>query len=74
MALLGSILKRTIEIGGKFPVRQKDAMRLQTKALKKLLNKAEFTSFGEHYNFSKILSAPDVLSAFQESVDTNVLL
>ena len=71
MAILGSILKRTIELGKKFPVRKVDAMRLQTKALKKLLNKAEFTSFGEHFNFTKILSSSDVIKSFQQTIDTN---
>ena len=66
MALLGSILKRTIEIGVKFPGRNTNALRSQTKTLKKLLSKAEFTSFGEHYNFTKILSSPDLVKAFQE--------
>lgn len=71
MAILGSILKRTIEIGGKLPaIRKTDALKQQTKTLKKLLKKAEFTAFGEHYNFSKIISTKDVIHAFQSTVST----
>lgn len=72
MALLGSILKRTIEIGGKFPaIRKKDAYKQQEKILKKLLKKAEFTAFGEHYYFSRILAEEDVIESFQGSVDVH---
>src|ERR1035437_4277567 len=72
MALLGSILKRTIEIGGKFPkIRKADAYRLQTKTLKNLLMKAEFTAFGEYYNFTRILASKDIIPTFQQTVDTH---
>ncbi len=72
MALLGSILKRTIEIGGKFPkIRLADAYRQQVKTLKYLLTKAEFTSFGENYNFTRILSSENLVNAFQQTVDTH---
>ena len=72
MAILGSILKRTIQIGGNFPkIRKADAYRQQTKTLKKLLTKAEFTAFGEHHRFSTLLNADDVITAFQTEVATN---
>ncbi|MBI2270090.1 MAG: GH3 auxin-responsive promoter family protein [Bacteroidetes bacterium] len=72
MALLGSILKRTIEIGGKLPkIRKADAYRVQTKTLKHLLAKAEFTAFGEHYNFTRILGSNDIIGSFQQTVDTH---
>jgi hypothetical protein len=69
MALLGSILKRTIELGKKLPrLRRSDGYRQQEKLLKKLLTKAEFTAFGEHYKFSKILNEQDVVQAFRREV------
>ena len=72
MAILGSILKRTFEISERIPkIRKVNAFKQQEKVLRKLLTKAEFTAFGEHYNFSKILSENDIVSAFQERVDTH---
>jgi len=72
MALLGSILKRTIEIGGKLPkIRKADAYRQQKKTLKHLLFKAEFTAFGEHYNFTRILGSNDFVQSFQQTVPTH---
>jgi hypothetical protein len=70
MALLGSILKRTIEIGGMLPkIRRSDAHRQQSKVLRQLLTKAEFTAFGEHYNFTRILRSDDFITLFQQTVD-----
>jgi len=69
MPLLGSILKRTIELNRKLPkIRRNTNFRLQEKALKKLLNKAEFTAFGEHYNFSRILADSNPVDAFRKTV------
>src|SRR5687767_8595271 len=69
MALLGSILKRTFELSERIPkIRKVNGYRQQVKVLRKLLTKAEFTAFGEHYNFSRILSEKDVIAAFCETV------
>ncbi|TND09389.1 MAG: GH3 auxin-responsive promoter [Bacteroidetes bacterium] len=69
MALLGSILKRTIELNKKLPkIRRKTNSRIQQKTLKKLLNKAEFTAFGEHYNFSRILADSNPVDLFRKTV------
>ncbi|HET6992710.1 MAG TPA: GH3 auxin-responsive promoter family protein [Bacteroidia bacterium] len=72
MALLGKILKRTIDLNQKLPkFRRKDAYQKQVKTLKKLLSKAEFTAFGEHYNFTRILAETDPVSAFRSTVDVH---
>ncbi len=72
MALLGKILKRTIDFNQKLPkFRRKDAYQKQIKTLRKLLGKAEFTAFGEHYNFTKILAESDPVSAFRDTVDVH---
>lgn len=72
MALLGSILKRTIDLNKKLPkFRRKDAYGKQVKTLKKLLSKAEFTAFGEHYNFTRILADPDPVNAFRKTVEVH---
>jgi hypothetical protein len=72
MAILGSILKRTFEIRERMPkIRKVNGFKMQEKVLRKLLTKAEFTAFGEHYNFSRILSEKDIVSAFQKTVHTH---
>jgi hypothetical protein len=72
MAFIGSILKRSFELRERIPkIRRKDGYKQQTKVLKKLLAKAEFTAFGEHYNFSKIVGEKDVIGAFQQTVKTH---
>jgi len=67
MAILGSILKRAVNLGGKIPKR-KDYVSQQTKVLKKLLSKAEHTAFGEHYNFTKLLQEKNITEQFQATV------
>ena len=72
MAFIGSILKRSFELRERIPkIRRKDGYKQQTKVLKKLLAKAEFTAFGEYYNFSKIVGEKDIISAFQNAVKTH---
>ncbi|MCB0806173.1 MAG: GH3 auxin-responsive promoter family protein [Bacteroidales bacterium] len=72
MPILGSIIKKAYEIR-KIPIDQKsrkqtDPYETQIKTFKKLLKKAQFTSFGEFYNFSEILKHPDPISLFQKKV------
>lgn len=72
MAILGSIIKRTFELRGKMPkIRKVNGLRQQQRVLKKLLTKAEFTAFGEYYNFSKILNSTDILNEFKNIVPTH---
>lgn len=69
MALLGSILKRTISLQKKLPkIRKKNAYAMQQKVLRGLMEAAEFTAFGEHYGFSKILNQQDIVAAFRSKV------
>ena len=61
MAIIGSVIKRSFELRERLPkIRKKDGYKQQTKVLKKLLAKAEFTAFGEHYNFSKIMKTKNL--------------
>lgn len=70
MAILGSIIKQTINIRGKIP-HWKDPYKLQVKQLKKLLTKAQNTAFGQHYKFDRILLEKDIVKAFQAKVKTH---
>ncbi len=69
MPLLGSIFKRAIDIRAKIPNR-KSAYKQQQKVLKKLLTKAQYTAFGEHYGFSEILKNENPISSYKEHVPT----
>ncbi len=72
MAILGSILKRTFELRESIPkIRKVNGYDQQVKVLKKLLTKAEFTAFGEHYGFSKILNETNVVEEFRNTVHTH---
>jgi len=69
MAILGKLLKKTIDLNQILPkLRNKNAYQKQEQTLKKLLRKAEFTAFGEHYNFTKILSEKDIVNMFRSTV------
>jgi len=67
MQILGSILKRAVDLRGKIPKRSNFDVQ-QKKVLKKLLKKAEFTAFGEHFHFTKLLQEKDPIDAFQQNV------
>ncbi len=67
MAILGSILKKAVALGGKIPKR-KNYENQQAKVLKKLLAKAQHTAFGEHYNFTKLLQEKNPVEHFQSTV------
>lgn len=47
---------------------QNDLRRQQLQVLKKLLKKARFTEFGQHYRFDEILMSRHIGKAFQEGV------
>jgi hypothetical protein len=70
MPILGSIVKRAIELRSKMPAifSTRDAVTTQKKELKKLLRRASNTAFGEHYDFHDILMSPDPIAEFQARV------
>jgi hypothetical protein len=59
-------LPRAIATALRIP--QNDPQRQQIRVLKKLLKKARFTEFGQHFMFDEILFGRDVREAFQELV------
>jgi hypothetical protein len=67
MQILGSILKRAVDLRGKIPKRSNFDVQ-QKKVLKKLLKKAELTAFGEHFHFTKLLQEKNIIDAFQQTV------
>jgi hypothetical protein len=71
MPILGSIIKSAIELPGKIPlekIRKAKPAKQQAATLKKLLRSAQYTSFGESYNFGSILKNKNVVDAFRKQV------
>jgi len=68
MALLGSILKQAIGLRKAMPRLPQDSSRIQAKTLRRLLSHAEYTAFGEQYNFSKLLNEKELVKSFQAAV------
>jgi hypothetical protein len=70
MPILGSIVKRAIELRGKMPAifSTKDPETVQRRELRKLLRKAAPTAFGEHYVFSEMIRTNNLVAHFQQKV------
>ncbi len=67
MAVLGNIIKAALEITDRV-IPEASPVESQKDLLQNLLEKAENTEFGKHYNFSGILKENDVRAAFTEAV------
>ncbi len=68
MAILGGIIKRSIELRHNFNIVWRSPERYQKRVLKKLLRKAAFTQFGEKYHFSDILRSKNLVNKFRAAV------
>lgn len=68
MPILGSIIKRGIELRKKISVERKKPIQYQEIVLLKLLKKAANTSFGRFYNFTDILKNENLLKEFQRII------
>lgn len=68
MPLLGKIIKAAIELRKAMVLRPLNPMRSQQRVLKQLLRKAQFTMFGETYNFSAISASPNFMNKFRAVV------
>lgn len=71
MPLLGTIIKSAYALRH-IPIEKKlealDPKSAQQQQLKKLIRKAQFTAFGEHYKFSKLLASNNIEKAFKDTV------
>jgi hypothetical protein len=71
MPLLGSIIKSAYQLRNA-PEEKKlktiDPVKAQKKQLARLLRKAQFTAFGEHYKFNQILGSENIEKEFKNSV------
>ena len=72
MPLLGSIIKKAYELRN-IPIESKrrrltDPFVAQEKVLRKLLKKAQYTSFGEHFRFQEMLRSKNLVGDFQQRI------
>ncbi|PLW92798.1 MAG: GH3 auxin-responsive promoter [Marinilabiliales bacterium] len=70
MPIIGSLIKSAIELRSKMPAenRQGNPVAAQKKVLRRLIRKAQLTSFGEHYGFSEILKSKNTIEDFRNNV------
>lgn len=70
MAILGPLFQRIVDLQKTIPKvrKRKKPETIQKNTLKKLLWKAQNTSFGKNYNFSDIYFSNDPIKAFQKNV------
>src|ERR1700751_4486059 len=68
MAILGRVIKSTIETRNRIPKRKSGPFKKQAKVLRSLLKKAQLTAFGEEYKFAEILQEKNILKAFAQNV------
>jgi hypothetical protein len=67
MPLLGSIIKGAIDIRSRIPARR-SIQKQQERQLRRLLQRAQLTTFGKRFGFGKIILQNDPVSAFREAV------
>ncbi|MGZ5283170.1 MAG: GH3 family domain-containing protein, partial [Bacteroidia bacterium] len=68
MASIGIIIKNGLDLTRKLPRKNRHPFESQQKVLHKLLRRAQFTVFGQEFNFSKILKNDDIINAYQQEV------
>ena len=68
MPLIGALIKQGLKLGTRVKLRDYTPIQHQRKELRKLLRKAEDTSFGKHYGFEKMLDSRNFVRAFQQDV------
>jgi len=69
MAIIGEIIARSLKIRKRFTKKRDNNWNIQKKTLKKLLEKARYTSFGKEYKFdAKLDEAIDFIADFKADI------
>ena len=68
MRLVGTLVKRTFTLADRIQGLGQTPFELQRKILRRLLKKAEYTAFGQQYDFAGALDSRDTIQAFQDRV------
>jgi hypothetical protein len=67
MAIIGEMIKGAIKIAGSVTTTS-NHVEAQQKVLKELLESAQSTAFGKHYEFSEMLAEKDMQSVFKRTI------
>ena len=68
MAFFGSLVKTALDLNAQFQSVPDTPRQTQAEQLRELLETAKDTAFGVYHNFRKILSAEDLIEAYQRQV------
>jgi len=68
MPILGSIIKKGIELRNRINFERLSPYQKQERVLKQLVRKSQFTLFGQTYKFSKIIASPQFVNKFRLTV------
>lgn len=68
MALLSSIIARSVKLRQRLRTKQAPPKVHQNRTLRQLLEKAQYTSFGKHYDFTSLLLNENLEKAYQDAV------
>ncbi len=68
MPILGNLIKRTLKVSATFKPSFLTNSQLQEKTLRRLLQEAAHTSFGQYYNFKEILRSDNLIEAYKNRV------
>ena len=68
MQFFGGLIKRALTLGDKVKRARITPEDYQYKTLRRLLRKAEHTAFGQHYNYTAILDAEEMVEEFQKRI------
>lgn len=68
MSLLGPILKGGVSLANKIKKPRVSPLAHQEKTLAKLLRKAQYSAFGQHYGFEKMLYSPTMIAEFRRQI------
>lgn len=68
MNVIGTIVKKGLEISSKLRFDKKSAREHQQEQLKMLLEKSKFTSFGLYHGFEELTHSENLIKEFQSRV------
>ena len=68
MPLLGSLIKQGLKLSTRVRLRNNTPANYQKRELKRLLKKAQYTVFGKHFDFSRILNSHNLYLTFKDTV------
>ena len=68
MAIIGNLISRSLRIRKQFTFKLGTPRQYQLQVLRRLVEKAKHTQFGEYYGYEQILNSPNWVSQFRQKV------